>query len=807
MASGRQVEYSLKLNSNVSQVLTQADKDANKFENSMWQVQKTLASFGLGLGAHFLIDAAKEWTQAAADYETAMLRIRNASKEGFGLFNNDFVNNQVDKFKTKLQETSDAYGNFLFKIKNADLTNEVSNRLFENLSVVGKVGGIPQEQMDATVRNVGILLGEGVLEARHLRQLSYVHPQIVPFLADALGLKSGAGSELSKMLDKNIDDETAQQQLSQLISSGKLTKAALNSNVIIEAFEKYRLSIESKLPETLDLVQSRLNDLSNTWERFKISLTLGQKPELAEFFHSLENSIKWLSEHEESIIKIGKGILGIAEAYAIWRLSIASVNLVNGGVSGFFINEQQRLNSALSINTKNLSENAIANIELTQAQYQEVLSSEKQIVTNVEKETLMQSMKSTLSELNIQQELFTKSQLDNVASTELLKDEYIQLDMFSADAFRNFGLRSDGMQASLNKYKTSIIDTQGALFGLVQEEKLFIEQGQLFSDTVMMQQTALSGLTREEQLLNEQTLLRNNLLREQQILLEQQAGLASMAKGNNVLNPYKGIVSGLVSGAIMSVFIVGLTAEVASALVGKGKVSGKEFGFSDFIAASSQSINPGYWIDRMFGKHDSGRGLDKVIDINDENAQLKEFQERLNAVAGKKSKYVAWDNVNMKLIESQNSKTLDPKGEGLYNTLVEMQNELDKRGGINLLDYIDKQDQYGNRKKDNASLYNLITSKGFNIGSFLGTPEEDSGNSGKYDPSKIKIKGKDTTHIRGNSSNYFTIHIDKMIGMEAPVFKEVNDTTMKDVKAEIGVELTRIMLQVINDVQVVRNGH
>ena len=179
MASGRQVEYQLRINSNAALVLGQADAAANKFDNSMWQVQKTLASFGVGLGAHFLIDAAKGWTQGAADFEQAMLRIKNASQEGFGEINKTFATDQVDKFKLKLQETADAYGSFLFKIKNAHLDNNTQNRLFENLNVVGKVAAIPQEQMDATVRNLGIMLGEGVLEARHLRQLSYVHPQIV----------------------------------------------------------------------------------------------------------------------------------------------------------------------------------------------------------------------------------------------------------------------------------------------------------------------------------------------------------------------------------------------------------------------------------------------------------------------------------------------------------------------------------------------------------------------------------------------------------------------------------------------------
>ena len=363
MASGRQVEYSLKLNSNASSVLMADAQAANKFDNSMWQVQKTLASFGLGLGAHYLIDAAKDWTQAAADYEQAMLRIKNVSGEGLGVINQNFINSQVDNFKLKLQESADAYGNFLFKIKNAHLSNDVSNRLFENLNVVSKVAGIPQEQMDATIRNLGIMLGEGVLEARHLRMLSYVHPQIVPYLAEALGLKSGQIDVFNSILHGEDNDETAQQKLSLLISSGKLTKLALNSNVLIEAFEKYREAIEGKLPETLTLLQSQLNDLSNTWLRFKNSFVLGDKPELVELFNSVKDAIKWLTDHEEGLLKIGKAVFEIVKLYAEWRIALMALQAPFAIVSAFG-GEYERLNSVLGLyNTNITSSTALTDAE------------------------------------------------------------------------------------------------------------------------------------------------------------------------------------------------------------------------------------------------------------------------------------------------------------------------------------------------------------------------------------------------------------------------------------------------------------
>ena len=87
---GRNVTYTLNLQSNVSQILARDEAATVRMDNSMWQLQKTMASFGVGLGAQFLINAGKEWIKGAADFELAMLRIKNASSGNFGVFNKTF---------------------------------------------------------------------------------------------------------------------------------------------------------------------------------------------------------------------------------------------------------------------------------------------------------------------------------------------------------------------------------------------------------------------------------------------------------------------------------------------------------------------------------------------------------------------------------------------------------------------------------------------------------------------------------------------------------------------------------------------
>lgn len=284
---------------------------ATSFESALSSVNNTLRGIGVGFGVYELARFGKDAIQGAADFETAMIRIKNASQEGLGVFNQDFLKGQVDNFKLKLQETADAYGTFLLKIKNAGLENSVANRLFENLNIVSKAGGIPQGKMDAVINDLGILLGEGVLEARHLRALSYVNPQIVPYLAEAMGIKGENKEAFAHMFKDDVSELSAQQEFSRLISSGKLTKAALDPRVLITAFENYRQKAESGLPEALNSIQSGINEVSNAWLNFKNELVGENKDEILGLFHGIQEAIHWIKDNKDVLLHLAEILLAI----------------------------------------------------------------------------------------------------------------------------------------------------------------------------------------------------------------------------------------------------------------------------------------------------------------------------------------------------------------------------------------------------------------------------------------------------------------------------------------------------------------
>ncbi len=694
MASGRHVEYTLRLNSNATSVLLGATTAANKFDNSMWQVQKTLASFGLGLGAHFLIDAAKNWTQAAADYETAMLRIRNASKEGLGVFNSEFLLKETNFFKLKLQETSDAYGSFLFKIRNAGLSNDVQNRLFDNLTLVGKVSAIPQEQMDATVRNLGILLGEGVLEARHLRAISYVHPQIVPYLAKALGLKDNQKDAFAGILNEDTDDATAMQKLSKLISSGKLTKLALNSSILIDAFELYRESIETKLPETLRTVQSELNVLSNTWLTFKNNLVLDQKEELIHFFHSLEDSIKWLADHEAGIIRVGKVIFDVFKIWAEYKLIQLGINLALGAynaISGLFISNvvtqtstTAGLNSQLTILNNNLrvliqlsTDAAVSMGALSEI---EAIEFSQQVDRGVGSAAIASGaarggfLASGMGILNVAVMSFLGATiLDTLFPSDAKTKEGGSTGLFHP--INNIEARSDLYRWEDEMKRKGYVDVNNAWGGLAGWQIPKIEDFHWI-------------LKSEVDLMN--------------------ARAKTKEINDKLMSQYE-------------------TSELASGLTDRYKGEPNKTIFDYY------TTNKGYDTDSLSGK--------KVINIHDENGKV----------------------IAQRLITSEDSSSIFDWTKGTDFGKVD-------------------------------STYNDSIFKQYG----LSTP-------GKPTP---KLNLPDEKHkLHGNSSNYFTVNIHELNGIKTLDVKQSSATDIENIKDIVGTEITRNLLEIINDIQVVKTGH
>jgi len=322
------VRYIVEINNGQAiAALKTVEGNATSAEKAISSLNTALGSLGLGLGMKAIADYAKDAVDEVAKLETSFLRIKNASANFTeGVKNQLFIRNEVDKFKIDLQESADAWGKFLMKTKNAGLGSNLTRQLHDELLAISKVSALPQEEMDATVNNIGILLTEKVLEARHIRGLSYVHPQLMPFLAHAMK------TDLSTIMginDKNISDDQAQNLLYRSLSSGKLTKAALDSKVLIQAIHEYYESVKDGLPETLDTIGSNMTDLHNKWLEFKESLVMSFKPEIVSFIGVFKDWAVTLKEHADEVKEVIKVIFFLGKAWLAYKTAMFATTTIN----------------------------------------------------------------------------------------------------------------------------------------------------------------------------------------------------------------------------------------------------------------------------------------------------------------------------------------------------------------------------------------------------------------------------------------------------------------------------------------------
>jgi tape measure domain-containing protein len=265
-------------------------------------------ALGVGFGLHALVDFGKDAVQGAADYETAVKRIKFASENlAEGMKNIAFISAEADKFKIPLQSTTDSYGKFLAMLAGSDISSTKVRKLHDELLLIGKVKGLGDGQLDAAVMNLGKMLEAGGLDARHFRPLEQ---QL-----------SGIGSFVAKELGITVH------QLAVLRNQGKLTQ--IDPKVLLTAIEKQAASLEKFLPEATTTIQSQLNDLDNSWLRFKNDLVFDNLPELRSLFDTLKSGVSWLKEHEEGIINFGKLVFTIGKAWLEYRAVMLLVNGTN----------------------------------------------------------------------------------------------------------------------------------------------------------------------------------------------------------------------------------------------------------------------------------------------------------------------------------------------------------------------------------------------------------------------------------------------------------------------------------------------
>ena len=298
-------------------VLRDMESAAVRTESSIMSLNAALkgmaGAFGVGFGLNALVSFGKDAVQGAADYETAVKRIKFASNSlAEGAENIAFIGKEVDKFRIPLQQATDDYGKFLAQVAGSGMATSQVQKLHDELLMIGKIKGLDMGQLSAGVMNLGKMLEAGAMDARHLRPLEQQLSGIGKFIADEMG--------------------TTVHELAKLRNKGKLTD--IDPVVLLRAIEKQAKSLAQFLPESLTTINSEMADVGNAWLRFKNDLVFENRADLQSLFTTLKDSISWMSSHKSEIIATGKAILLFAEAWLKVKTVMAAINLVSATRQG-----------------------------------------------------------------------------------------------------------------------------------------------------------------------------------------------------------------------------------------------------------------------------------------------------------------------------------------------------------------------------------------------------------------------------------------------------------------------------------------
>lgn len=316
---------------NVVSGLRTMESSAVSTEKSIAELNATLrevgTALGIGYGLRELVNFGKDAVQGAADYETAVKRIKFASENlAEGQRNIAFIAAEADKFKIPLQSATDAYGKFLAMLSGSGIQSEQVRKLHDELLLIGKVKGLGDGQMDAAVMNLGKMLESGSLDARHFRPLEQQLSGIGAFVARELGISV--------------------HQLAILRNKGKMTQ--IDPKVLLAAIEKQAASLKQFLPESTSTIQSQINDLDNAWLKFKNDLVYDNIGELRSLFETLKDGIAWLEKHKNELKYVAEGLLTIGKIWLEYKIAIGATNLVMNTYKGYMAGYLAETSSVVS---------------------------------------------------------------------------------------------------------------------------------------------------------------------------------------------------------------------------------------------------------------------------------------------------------------------------------------------------------------------------------------------------------------------------------------------------------------------------
>jgi tape measure domain-containing protein len=662
--------------------------------------------------------------------------------------------------------------------------------------------------------NVGKMLGEGILESYSLRRLERAMPQITSFLA------------------KHLD--VSKQELSRSMSKGALTKAGIDSKVLLDVFQEYANSLNGGLQSSLETTQSGLNDLHNEWFTFTTDVTAKFKPEIMDLFGAMKDGIHLLKDNESGVISFGKAIAELGISLAILK----GVGFMGGPMNSFL----------LGIDAKDMAASTAASTQRS------IVA--QQTARMVEMERLeLQALNYTATASYAAFEKINQAEASFAFQTNLLNTEIGRLEMqlsglILAEEQVNAQLAdTSARMAALAYFNTEAGDT---LSLLVQEEGVLIAELQLLEKEIIATTNAMllqgetatlagaemaaaaraagvswvtagGAMTRTAQEAATAMSIAGTEAGDAFVIGAEEAIVAWDAAAASIQANMYAVTSAVTGNAFQNMAMQGMAGRGASmAGIGTGLIRGATGVFIVGMATQVIGEMAGFWAksrelkidtnewdwfkDMLVARNPATSSADfnnlKTIRADRANMLHDELSDQLSKMADMQSNSVLRQyGINTPL-------RLDPYGHDLYNAVISAQKEANAHGNpTNFEDVFFPKDKTGRRTTDNNYAYDALHRHYDKLPLLADRDEsEDRNRMLKYQQGGASGGGEGTgklvnpkDKITGQRVITYNIEIKEMNGVkEVKVDGGVN--TVGNVK-DFAENLQRVLFDVVKDSQ------
>ena len=434
------------------------------------------------------------------------------------------------------------------------------------------------------------------------------------------------------------------------------------------------------------------------------------------------------------------------------------------------------------LKTRNLNYGNLKEEQILQLQLLDQIE-EDRIIAHEEKLLLLND------EILAQLELFN-NRIELLQTEYLRKSEEIRsLDVDSYIAYKN-------SLAVLKSQQLSEDEKFADLQILIEEQKT--AKIKAIDDAALLQQSEARALKQEQMWIASYGMRSDEEIAEREAWAEEDAIRdASMATGGRGGAWLPAGAASFIQGGLMNVFIAGMALEVATSLFPKGKFTGKEVGIWDFLPnGNASSIG-----------HESkiSRTIEKDME------EMKYSPEWFKEMQNKKFLGLKSDKYHEDLYENLYDKSkgvfkLDPTGNDLLFELQKLQETKGDEFGIDVIGTVLGRDSHGNikiKEGQNEEIYDAFNK--YFKSPYLSEKQSDFNMADEHDKKygkTPKLAGHE--HIKGNSSNYITVRIDNLHGVEKMTVEvSGNNFNENEFKKNVGEAVTKILTDAVNDASII----